>query len=257
MIALGLTIAARFASEELVGGLLNLLTWPMMLLSGVWFSLEGSPRWVQWVADIFPLTQVIEAARAVMLDGAGIAADHTQPDISCCDDARVPCVRRVVVPLESRLSQPMRFCSDNTASVSAEILAALAAANHDLVLAYGEDPWTRRLDEVLGKFFGTEVRAFAVTTGTAANALALATLTPPYGAIYCHPEAHIAVDECGAPGFFTGRRAARADRGGGGKAQRRGAGRDTRRPRRLGAQCTAGGGVDQPGDGARHRIPTR
>jgi len=72
MIALGLTIAARFASEELVGGLLNLLTWPMMLLSGVWFSIEGSPRWVQWVAAIFPLTQVTDAARAVMLDGAGI-----------------------------------------------------------------------------------------------------------------------------------------------------------------------------------------
>jgi ABC-type polysaccharide/polyol phosphate export permease len=72
MIALGLTVAARFASEELVGGLLNLLTWPMMLLSGVWFSIEGSPRWVQWAADIFPLTQVIDAARAVMLEGAGI-----------------------------------------------------------------------------------------------------------------------------------------------------------------------------------------
>jgi ABC-type multidrug transport system permease subunit len=72
MIALGLTIAARFGSEEVVGGLLNLLTWPMMLLSGVWFSIEGSPRWVQWVADIFPLTQVIAGARAVMLDGAGI-----------------------------------------------------------------------------------------------------------------------------------------------------------------------------------------
>jgi ABC-2 type transport system permease protein len=73
MIALGLTIAARFASEELVGGLLNLLTWPMMLLSGIWFSLEGSPRWVQWVAHIFPLTHVLDAARAVMLDGAGVA----------------------------------------------------------------------------------------------------------------------------------------------------------------------------------------
>ncbi|HEV2442787.1 MAG TPA: ABC transporter permease [Steroidobacteraceae bacterium] len=72
MIALGLTIAARFGSEEVVGGLLNLLTWPMMLLSGVWFSIDGSPRWVQWVADIFPLTQLIDAARAVMLEGAGI-----------------------------------------------------------------------------------------------------------------------------------------------------------------------------------------
>ena len=73
MIALGLTIAARFSSEELVGGILNLLTWPMMLLSGIWFSLEGSPRWVQWVAHIFPLTHILDAARAVMLDGAGMA----------------------------------------------------------------------------------------------------------------------------------------------------------------------------------------
>jgi ABC-2 type transport system permease protein len=72
MIALGLTIAARFSSEELVGGLLNLLTWPMMLLSGIWFSLEGSPRWVQWVAHVFPLTHLLDAARAVMLDGAGL-----------------------------------------------------------------------------------------------------------------------------------------------------------------------------------------
>jgi ABC-type multidrug transport system permease subunit len=72
MIALGLTIAAGISSEELVGGLLNLLTWPMMLLSGIWFSLEGSPRWVKWGAHLFPLTHVLDAARAVMLDGAGI-----------------------------------------------------------------------------------------------------------------------------------------------------------------------------------------
>jgi ABC-2 type transport system permease protein len=72
MVALGLTIAARFSSEELVGGLLNLLTWPMMLLSGIWFSLEGSPQWVRWVAGIFPLTHVLDAARAIMLDGAGL-----------------------------------------------------------------------------------------------------------------------------------------------------------------------------------------
>jgi ABC-2 type transport system permease protein len=73
MIALGLTIAAGISSEELVGGMLNLLTWPMMLVSGIWFSLEGSPRWVQWVAHMFPLTHVLEGARAVMLDGANIA----------------------------------------------------------------------------------------------------------------------------------------------------------------------------------------
>ena len=98
----------------------------------------------------------------------------------------------------------MRFMSDNTASVSPEILSAIVAANRDLAIPYGDDPWTGRLDEVLGAFFGTEVRVFVVPTGTAANALALATLSPPYGTIFCHPEAHIVTDECGAPGFFSG-----------------------------------------------------
>lgn len=102
------------------------------------------------------------------------------------------------------MSQTKRFFSDNTASVCPEILAAIAEANRDLAVAYGDDPWTLRLDEVLGEFFGTDVRAFVLATGTAANSLALATLSPPYGAIYCHPEAHIAVDECGAPGFISG-----------------------------------------------------
>ncbi len=102
------------------------------------------------------------------------------------------------------MQQPMRFFSDNTASICPEILEAISAANRGLAVAYGDDPWTERLDAVLGEFFGTQVRAFVITTGTAANSLALATLTPPYGAIYCHPEAHIAVDECGAPGFFSG-----------------------------------------------------
>jgi len=73
MISLGLLVAARVASEELAGGLLNLASWPMMFLSGVWFSLEGSPAWIQDVAKIFPLTQMLEAARQVMLDGAGVA----------------------------------------------------------------------------------------------------------------------------------------------------------------------------------------
>lgn len=98
----------------------------------------------------------------------------------------------------------MNFCSDNTATAAPEILAAIAEANQGHTLAYGDDPWTRRLDEVLGKFFGTEVRAFAVTTGTAANSLSLATLSPPWGAVYAHEEGHICVDECGAPQFFTG-----------------------------------------------------
>jgi len=100
--------------------------------------------------------------------------------------------------------QTMRFMSDNTASACPEMLEALAAANHGLEVAYGDDPWTQRLDAALGAFFGAPVRAFALATGTAANALALATLTPPYGAIFAHHEAHIACDECGAPAFYSG-----------------------------------------------------
>jgi threonine aldolase len=98
----------------------------------------------------------------------------------------------------------LRFFSDNTGSACPEILTALHAANHGLARAYGDDEWTARLDGVLSAFFGAEVRAFAVATGTAANALALATLSPPYGAIFAHQEAHVACDECGAPGFFSG-----------------------------------------------------
>jgi len=98
----------------------------------------------------------------------------------------------------------MRFFSDNTASACPEIIDAIAAANRGLEKAYGDDRWTRRLDEVLSGFFDTPVRAFAVATGTAANSLSLATLSPPYGAIFAHEEAHIVCDECGAPGFFSG-----------------------------------------------------
>ena len=98
----------------------------------------------------------------------------------------------------------MRFFSDNTGSASPEILEAIREANRGLSVPYGEDEWTLRLDAALGAFFGTEVRAFPVVTGTAANALALATVIPPYGSIFCHQEAHIVTDECGAPGFFSG-----------------------------------------------------
>ena len=98
----------------------------------------------------------------------------------------------------------MRFFSDNTGTAAPEILAALTEANHGLVSAYGNDPWTLRLEDCLGTYFGTSVRAFPVATGTAANSLSLATLTPSYGVIFAHEEAHIANDEAGAPGFFTG-----------------------------------------------------
>ena len=83
MISLGLLIAARIASEELAGGILNLISWPMMFLSGVWFSLEGTNVWVQKLALIFPLTHVIDAARAIMIDGAGLAGIGTQLVVLC------------------------------------------------------------------------------------------------------------------------------------------------------------------------------
>lgn len=74
LIALALIVAARTASEELAGGLINLMVWPMMLLSGVWFSIDALHPWLQEAARILPLTHVIGAARAVMLDGAGMVA---------------------------------------------------------------------------------------------------------------------------------------------------------------------------------------
>lgn len=70
LVALGLLVAAKAKSEELAGGMLNLLSWPMMFLSGVWFSLEGAPAGLRAFAHLFPLTYVIEASRAVMTEGA-------------------------------------------------------------------------------------------------------------------------------------------------------------------------------------------
>lgn len=72
MIAMGFVVAAFVTSEELAGGILNFVSWPMMLLSGVWFSMEGSQPWLQQLAQLFPLTHMVGAARAIMLDGAGL-----------------------------------------------------------------------------------------------------------------------------------------------------------------------------------------
>jgi threonine aldolase len=96
------------------------------------------------------------------------------------------------------------FKSDNTAAVCPEILQAMAHANTGAAVPYGTDRWSERLDAVYGEFFGTRVRVFAVSSGTAANSLSLATLCPPWGTVLTHAEAHIERDECGAPEFFTG-----------------------------------------------------
>jgi len=96
------------------------------------------------------------------------------------------------------------FKSDNVTPVSDAIMAAINAANVGTAGSYGADEHTERLRSVAGDIFGTEVSIYPVTTGTAANSLALSQLVPPYGAVYCHEAAHIATDECGAPEFFTG-----------------------------------------------------
>jgi threonine aldolase len=98
---------------------------------------------------------------------------------------------------------PMRFFSDNAAPAHPNVIEAIAASNR-MDTAYDGDEWSQQLDGAFSGLFGTEVRAFWVTTGTAANCLALAALCPPYRAILCHKDAHIEVDEAGAPGFFSG-----------------------------------------------------
>lgn len=98
----------------------------------------------------------------------------------------------------------MNFASDNTAGVAPEIMAALTRANDGFALGYGNDDLTRRVEKKFADLFQREVAVFLVPTGTGANALALAHVTPPWGAVLCHDEAHIATDECGAPEFFGG-----------------------------------------------------
>src|SRR5690349_19888385 len=97
----------------------------------------------------------------------------------------------------------MHFVSDNAAAAHPKVIEAIAESNR-LDSPYDEDQWSRRLDAAFSELFETEVRAFWVSTGTAANCLALAALCPPYRGILCHKDAHIEVDEAGAPGFFTG-----------------------------------------------------
>jgi threonine aldolase len=97
----------------------------------------------------------------------------------------------------------MRFFSDNAAAAHPKVIEAIARSNQ-VDTAYDGDEWSGRLDGAFSELFETEVRAFWVTTGTAANCLALAALCPPYRGIICHKDAHIEVDEAGAPGFFTG-----------------------------------------------------
>ncbi|HEX3674709.1 MAG TPA: low specificity L-threonine aldolase [Rhizomicrobium sp.] len=98
----------------------------------------------------------------------------------------------------------MNFISDNAYGASPEILAALARASDGTAASYGDDAMTAKVAARMSALFEREVACFPVVTGTAANALILATLCPPFGAVLCHEKSHIAVDECAAPEFFTG-----------------------------------------------------
>ncbi len=111
------------------------------------------------------------------------------------------------------------YRSDNTGRAAPEILEALIRANRDTALGYGADEWTARLQRRFSELFETAVRVFPVATGTAANALALASLGPSWGIVYCSEVAHINTAEANATSFFggglklvDGRRGARQDR---------------------------------------------
>lgn len=96
------------------------------------------------------------------------------------------------------------FYSDNIAPIAPEFLAAIVAANTGTAPSYGADPYTERLASLARETFGTDLAIIPVATGTATNALALATLAPPFGGVYCAESAHINTDECGAPEFYSG-----------------------------------------------------
>lgn len=78
LISMGLAVAARVRSEELANGLLDLIAFPMMILSGVWFSMEGTNIWAQRLAELMPLTHLVDAARRIMLDGASLGDVSTE-----------------------------------------------------------------------------------------------------------------------------------------------------------------------------------
>ncbi|MBV9824896.1 MAG: low specificity L-threonine aldolase [Alphaproteobacteria bacterium] len=96
------------------------------------------------------------------------------------------------------------YRSDNTGRAAPEILEALVEANNGTALGYGGDEWTAHLQERFSDLFETSVRVFPVATGTAANALSLAAISPPWGVVYCSELAHINTSEANAAGFFGG-----------------------------------------------------
>lgn len=103
------------------------------------------------------------------------------------------------------MATPIELRSDNTAAVVPEILDAVVQANHGSALAYGGDELTERLEAVVREVFAhPRARVFPVTSGTAANALSLSSLCPPWGAVLCHETAHVLNSECAASSSLGG-----------------------------------------------------
>ena len=98
----------------------------------------------------------------------------------------------------------VKFASDNVAGACPEVLDAILKANDGDRAPYGDDEISKNLQDKFSEIFEKEVIVFPTSSGTAANALALSTMTPSFGNIYCHKLSHINVDECGAPEFYTG-----------------------------------------------------
>jgi threonine aldolase len=106
--------------------------------------------------------------------------------------------------LIGRSAPEPQFASDNNAGICPEAWAALAAANTGHAPGYGGDDWTKAASDAIRGAFETDCAVYFVFNGTAANALALAAICRSSDAIVCHAMAHINVDECGAPEFFSG-----------------------------------------------------
>lgn len=107
-------------------------------------------------------------------------------------------------PGQNSAGAAQQFASDNYAGVCPEVMAAFGHANstgHEL--AYGEDSWTRIVCDRIRDVFDTDCEVFFVFNGTAANALALASLCQSYHSVICHAHAHVETDECGGPEFFS------------------------------------------------------
>lgn len=95
------------------------------------------------------------------------------------------------------------FASDNTAGVAPEAWSAIEQANSGYTPGYGEDKWTDKASELIRELFETDCEVFFTFNGTAANSLALASMCQSYHSIICHEYAHVEIDECGAPEFYS------------------------------------------------------